>query len=353
MKPNGILMEAVIFLERVLFAVSVKEVATDEINPQNPEQDIENQEPRVGQEFQSVDEAYEFYNKYARMRGFGVRKDSFVRKLDKVVFEVLSFQKQGTKKYDKRRENVKTPSRQRQEKSHRKVTEVAAAQIELGSLAGIAPKQVYELQSRQAGGRENLGYLHMDHKNYLRHKRQENLDINVAAAILKYFRKKQSQNSACYFDFQLDGEGQVTNFFWADARSIIDYSLFGDVVSFDTTYRTNDHGRPFAPFVGVNHHNQTVVFGAALLYDETSESFVWLFETFLEAMSGKKPQAILTDQCAAMAKAISIVLPETHHRLCTWHIFQNATKYLSNVFQQCNQFKRDFNRCVYEVVPED
>ncbi|KAG9448774.1 hypothetical protein H6P81_008739 [Aristolochia fimbriata] len=70
-------------------------------------------------------------------------------------------------------------------------------------------------------------------------------------------------------------------------------------------------------------------------------------------MSGKKPHAILTDQCAAMAKAINIVFPETHHRLCTWHIFQNATKHLSNVFQRCNQFKRDFNRCVYEVVPED
>ncbi|KAG9458878.1 hypothetical protein H6P81_003386 [Aristolochia fimbriata] len=159
-------------------------------------------------------------------------------------------------------------------KSHRKVTEVTTAQIELASLAGIAHKQVYELQSRQAGGRENLGYLHMDHKNYLRFKLQENLDINVAAVILKYIRKKQSQNSVCYFDFQLDAEGQVTNFFWVDARSIIDYSLFGDVVSFDTTYRTNDYGRPFAPFVGVNHHNQTIVFGAALLYDETSESFV-------------------------------------------------------------------------------
>ncbi|KAG9453626.1 hypothetical protein H6P81_006530 [Aristolochia fimbriata] len=366
------------------------EVATDEIDPQNPKQDIENQVPRVGQEFQSLDEAYEFYNKYARMRGFSVQKDTLVRKLAKVVFQSFVCSKEGTKKYDKRRENVKTraetkegcntflkvslkpngmykvtqfsgkhshpvisPTKSHFLKFHRKVTEVVAAQIELASLAGIAPKQVYELQSRQARGRENLGYLHMDHKNYLRYKCQENLDINVAATILKYFRKKQSQNPACYFDFQLDAEGQVTNFFWVDAMSIIDYSLFGDVVSFDTTYRTNDYGRPFAPFVGVNHHNQTIVFGVALLYDETSESFVWLFETFLEAMSGKKPQAILTDQCVAMAKAISIVLPKTHHRLCTWHIFQNATKHLSNVFQRCNQFKCDFNKCVYEVVPED
>ncbi|KAG9453710.1 hypothetical protein H6P81_006614 [Aristolochia fimbriata] len=232
-----------------------QEVATDEIDPQNSEQDIENQEPRVGHEFQSLDEAYELYNKYARMRGFSVQKDTLVRKLDKVVFQSFVYSEEGTKKYDKRRENVKTPRAETREgcnaflkvslkpngrykvtqfsgkhshpvisptkshflKSHRKVTEAAAAQIELASLVSIAPRQVYELQSRQAGGRENLGYLHMDYKNYLRHKRQENLDINVAAAILKYFRKKQAQNPACYFDFQLDAEGQVTNVFWVDA----------------------------------------------------------------------------------------------------------------------------------------
>jgi hypothetical protein len=41
-----------------------------------------------------------------------------------------------------------------------------------------------------------------------------------------------------------------------------------------------------------------------LLYDETIESFVWLFETFLEAMFGKKPITIFTDQDAAMSAAI-------------------------------------------------
>ena len=44
--------------------------------------------------------------------------------------------------------------------------------------------------------------------------------------------------------------------------------------------KKNKEGRPFALFVGVNHHKQTIIFGAALLYDETSETFMWLFDSF-------------------------------------------------------------------------
>lgn len=39
-----------------------------------------------------------------------------------------------------------------------------------------------------------------------------------------------------------------------------DYSLFGDVVCFDTTYRKDEENKPFTLFVGVNHHKQTINF---------------------------------------------------------------------------------------------
>ena len=112
---------------------------------------------------------------------------------------------------------------------------------------------------------------------------------------------------------------------------VADYEVYGDVVCFDTTYRKLNDGRPFGLLVGLNNHKKTIIFGAALLYDETVESFIWLFNTFLAAMSGKKPQTILTDEDAAMAKAIKIVLPESHHRICVWHINQNACKHLFGV----------------------
>lgn len=51
---------------------------------------------------------------------------------------------------------------------------------------------------------------------------------------------------------------------------------------------------PFGIFVGVNNHFQTAIFGCALLREETVEAFKWLFETFTEAMHGKRPSAILT-----------------------------------------------------------
>ncbi|KAK9275307.1 hypothetical protein L1049_022569 [Liquidambar formosana] len=145
----------------------------------------------------------------------------------------------------------------------------------------------------------------------------------------------------------------ITKIFWSDARSVSDYGLFGDVICFDTTYRTNEYGRPFAPFIGVNHHKETVIFGAALLYDETIDSFKWLSETFLGAMSGKQPKTILKNQSAAMANAILEVFPKTHHRLCVWHIYQNVATHLSHVFHGSKQFAHDFSECVYDFEDED
>ncbi|KAL7228462.1 hypothetical protein ACSBR2_007221 [Camellia fascicularis] len=45
----------------------------------------------------------------------------------------------------------------------------------------------------------------------------------------------------------------------------MDYAQFGDVVTFDTTYKLNKEHRPFASFVGFNHHRETIIFGVDLL----------------------------------------------------------------------------------------
>jgi len=48
---------------------------------------------------------------------------------------------------------------------------------------------------------------------------------------------------------------------------------FGDVVSFDTTYLTNKYDMRFAPFVGVNHHGQSILLGCGLLSLEDTSTF--------------------------------------------------------------------------------
>ncbi|SPT19974.1 unnamed protein product [Triticum aestivum] len=131
------------------------------------------------------------------------------------------------------------------------------------------------------------------------------------------------------------------------------YALYGDVICFDTTYRKLDDGRPFGLIVGVNNHKKTTVFGATLVYDEIAKSFGWLFRTFLTAMSGKHPRTILTDEDAAMAKAISVVLPRSQHRLCVWHMNQNACKHLAGVVEEYKKFNADFQHCIYDIEEED
>ncbi|XP_028118903.1 protein FAR-RED ELONGATED HYPOCOTYL 3-like [Camellia sinensis] len=49
-------------------------------------------------------------------------------------------------------------------------------------------------------------------------------------------------------------------------------------------------------------------------------------------MSGKKPKTFFTDQDPAMAKAISLVMPDTFHRICMWHMKQNAIKHLGSKY---------------------
>ncbi|XP_028095990.1 protein FAR1-RELATED SEQUENCE 5-like [Camellia sinensis] len=137
----------------------------------------------------------------------------------------------------------------------------------------------------------------------------------------------------------------------------MDYGQFGDVVTFDTTYKFNSAHRPFASFVGFNHHREIVIFGAALMYDETADSFIWLFRRFLEAMSSKAPKIIFTDQDVAMAKAIPIVMPNTKHRLGTWHLMQNALRHANSIFK--DKEVRDkgmesvLSKFMYDIEDED
>lgn len=59
----------------------------------------------------------------------------------------------------------------------------------------------------------------------------------------------------------------------------------------------------FAPITRVNHHGRSVMLGCGFLPNETTESFVWLFQQRLAAMPGEPPKAIMTDQDMAMTRA--------------------------------------------------
>ena len=85
-----------------------------------------------------------------------------------------------------------------------------------------------------------------------------------------------------------------------------------------------------------------MVFGSALLIDESVGTYEWVLETFLIAMMNKKPISVVTDGDKSMGKAIKKVLPDACHRLCSWHLQRNA---FTNV--HIKDFTSIFTRCMF------
>ncbi|KAL3829842.1 hypothetical protein ACJIZ3_018644 [Penstemon smallii] len=153
-----------------------------------------------------------------------------------------------------------------------------------------------------------------------------------ARNLLTYFQKMQAENPGFYYAIQLDDDNRMSNVFWADARSRTAYSHYGDAVVFDTMYRPNQFQVPFAPFTGVNNHGQMVLFGCALLLDESEASFTWVFKTWLSAMNNRAPVSLTTDQDRAIKAAVRQVFPETRHCICKWHILREGQERLAHIY---------------------
>ena len=165
--------------------------------------------------------------------------------------------------------------------------------------------------------------------------------------------RKKEVNPAFFYDLMVDEQGRLVRVFWADALCRKNYSVFGDVVSLDATYTTNEYNMKFVPFTGVNHHLQSVFLGAAFLADEKIESYVWLFKTFLKAMGGVAPHLITTDEDASMKAAIAQILPDTAHRLCMWHIMEKVPEKVGPSIRGDENFWKRLNKCVWGTENSD
>ena len=189
----------------------------------------------------------------------------------------------------------------------RTITAEKAETIELMERAGLRPTVACKYMAASAGGQENVGHIERDHINHVSRIRTKEMGGADAQNVLDILKKRQTQDPQFYYTAKLDEDGKLCSLYWRDSMMKDDYLLYGDVVVFDTTYRTNKYGLICAPFVGVNNHWNNVMFGCAFIANESTESFVWLLTEFVESMGGKKPATIFTDQDFAISKGIELV----------------------------------------------
>ncbi|XP_045799092.1 protein FAR1-RELATED SEQUENCE 5-like [Trifolium pratense] len=260
-----------------------------------------------GMDFGSSDEAYEFYYQYSKCKGFSVRKsgDKFrvIDKADKGRFVVSVFEETHNHELTSARFVHLHPI-------YRKISEADRVQVDGMQSRGIRTCHIMGYMVAQKGGYGGVGFTKKDLYNYFDKKMRDIVKDGDVAASLHYLNAKSATDPILYAEYAANSSnGRMKSLFWADGTSRSDYFCFGDVVAFDTTYKKNKYNLPLVIFSGCNHHSQTIIFGAALVSDETTETYKWVLNCFLECMENKHPKAVVTDGDGAMREAIKEVSP--------------------------------------------
>ncbi|XP_020992409.2 protein FAR1-RELATED SEQUENCE 5-like [Arachis duranensis] len=150
-------------------------------------------------------------------------------------------------------------------REYRELTMHAKCVITDNDEAGIRPNKMYLALANKVGGSSNLSFSEKDVRNYITSNLRcsdDNADFN---GMMNYFVRMKEINPNFFYAIDVDDANKFKSALWVDARCRASYEYYGDVVSFDTTYRRNRHGLPFASFVGVNHHGKSTLLGCALL----------------------------------------------------------------------------------------
>ena len=317
----------------------------------------------VSKTFASEDDGFKFYNSYALEKGFSVRK-SYVEwdeSNQEIILRKLVCSREGSReeKHMKREDRKRRPRNLTRVgcqaklviarlnetgrwfvkdfinehnhplaprdlacllRSHRRISDEQKADIVEMEISGIRKHKIMDILMMQYGGYDEVGCITRDIYNFCHHYRQETVEAGDAQTVIRHMMARQERDPDFFFKYLVDGEGHLKGLFWADSQSRRDYEAFGDVVVFYSTHRTNKYNLPFVPFVGLNHHRSTVIFGCGIISHETTEAYEWMLRTFTAAMAQKHPISVITDGDLAMQRAIRMVWTNTIHRLCVWHI---------------------------------
>lgn len=102
----------------------------------------------------------------------------------------------------------------------------------------IGPSLTFKLLTELMSGYESVGCTVLDVRNYTRDIRRY-AEGHDAQMILDELRKKKESCDAFTYEYKVDSSDRMSHLFWCDPLSKKNFLLFGDIVSFDTTYSTN------------------------------------------------------------------------------------------------------------------
>ncbi|XP_009129835.1 putative protein FAR1-RELATED SEQUENCE 10 [Brassica rapa] len=204
--------------------------------------------------------------------------------------------------------------------AYRKIQQTDQERILLLSKAGFPVNRIVKLLELERG--VQLPFIEKDVRNFVRACKRS---VQESDALLNEKRESDlmellesckgfaERDMGFVYEFTSDESGKVESLAWAYGECVQGYSMFGDVVVFDTSYRSITYGLLLGVFFGMDNGGSAILLGCVLLQDETCRSFTWALQTFVRFMRGGHPQTIVTDIDTGLKDAIERELPNTNH----------------------------------------
>ncbi|KAI4331194.1 hypothetical protein MLD38_029404 [Melastoma candidum] len=356
-----------------------------ELNDPSRNGDFDSREylpPVVGMEFDSYDDAYNYYHSYAKEVGFAIRiKSSWTKRNSKEkrgavlccncegfkMIKEASTQRKETRtgcpamirlrlvqSNSWRVDEVKLghnhlfdPVRVKNSKSHRKMDGGAKRKVEPNLTMEIRTIKLYRTPVMDGVNSVSVNTI----EPITSHERKNSLKLNMgdAQVIQNFLCHAQIIYPNFFYSVDLNDEGCLRNVLWINSCSRAAYAYFDDVVTFDTTYLSDNYQVPLFAFIGVNNHKQSILLGCGLVADQTVETFIWMFRTWISCMSGRPPQMIISDRCSALESAIGEVFPRANHVISLSSVMKSIYETLA-VFPDSEALFSLFNSSVYDSL---
>lgn len=287
--------------------------------------------PYVGQIFKSDDDAFEYYSNFARKNGFSIRKARSTESQNLGIYRRDFVCYRSGFNQPRKKANVEHPRDRKSVRcgcdaklyltkeivdgitqwyvsqfsnvhnhelleddqvrllpAYRKIQEADQERILLLSKAGFPVNRIVRVLETEKGVQPGqLPFIEKDVRNFVRTCKktvQENDALltekreNDTLELLETCKALAERDPDFVYDFTMDPNDKVENIAWSYGNSVHAYSVFGDVVTFDTTYRSITYGLLLGVWFGIDNHGKAIFFGCVLLQDETSQSFAWALQ---------------------------------------------------------------------------
>ncbi|GKD04907.1 FAR1-related sequence 5-like protein, partial [Tanacetum coccineum] len=122
------------------------------------------------------------------------------------------------------------------------------------------------------------------------------------------------------------------------------YKEFGEIVSFDVTYKTNKYKMVFVPFMAIDNYGRSVAVYSGLLKRETTEAYGWLQRAFKKAFV-RAPNTVVTHQDGSIRLVLAAEFPKIYDET---DIKAKFGKIIWNMFIRPEEFKDRCNKLMEE-----